>query len=300
MRHAPARRANTGSIAAALVLGSACGAALAQPEVEQAQQRLEAARAALAEAEAALAAAQADVSAAETAEKDALDDAGLTPKQSLFDGWDGNFSAGVSGSTGNTEAFNARIAFRADRMTDRTETYYDATFIYETNDGEQTASRFDTGIRNDWLLEGPWRLFAQARYEFDDQQDWDHRISGSAGVGYEFINNDKTTLVGRAGLGGSQTIGGSEESFRPEGVLGIDLTHEVNDSMSLAAGSTYFPSLDPFGEFRLNSYGEMRIALAEESNMFVTAGVAHRHDSDPGEDTRNNDLDYYLTLGWDF
>lgn len=291
---------STASITTGIALAAVTGRAFAQPSVEDAQRQLEAARAALAEAEAALEAAKAEVAAAETAEKQALDDAGLTPRQSFFDGWDGRFGAGINGSTGNTETFNARIAFNAERKTDRMETFYDAVFVYSTDNGDQSANRFETGIRNDWLLEGPWRLFAQARYEFDDEQDWDHRPSGAVGVGYEFINNDKTTLIGRAGLGGSQTIGGSDESFRPEGLLGIDLTHKLNDATSIAAGTTYFPSLDPFGEFRLNSYGELRVALAEESNMFVAAGVAHRHDSDPGDNSKNNDLDYYLNLGWDF
>lgn len=289
--------------AAAVLAGIAgiAGSALAQPEVEDAKARVEAARAALAEAEAALAAAQSDVEAAEAAEAQALDDAGLTPKQSFFDGWDGRVGVGINGSQGNDETFNLRIAFTAERLTDRMETFFDATLTYESDDGDQTASRFETGIRNDWLFEdSPWRLFAQARYETDDQEDWDHRISGAAGVGYEFISNDKTTLVGRAGLGGSQRLGGSDEGFRPEGLLGLDLTHKINDSMDLRAGTEFLPSFDEFGEFRLNSYGELRVALAEESNMFVSTGVQHRHDSDPGEGSDPNDLDYFLTLGWDF
>ncbi len=278
------------------VLVAAAGLAAAQPEVSDAQRRVEAARAAVEAAEAELAAAQAELQSAEAVEAEL----NPPPPPKFFEGWTGSVEAGITGTTGNSENFNFRIGLNAERLTEDMETRFDALYRYATQEGEDTVNRFETGIRNDWLFEdSPWRLFVQGRYEYDEFQDWDHRISGFGGIGYEFIDNDTTTLVGRAGLGGAQTIGGADEEFTPEGLLGLDLTHQLTDNQKIAAGTEVFPALDPVGDYRVNSYADYTVTVNPDTNMFLKLGVKHRWDSDPGN-AKRSDLDYYLTLGWGF
>lgn len=285
-----------GKMTAVMVLAVSAGSVWAQPEVSEAQRRLDAAKAAVSAAEAELSAAQAELDAAAAAEAEF----NPPPPLGFFEGWEGSVEAGLNGTTGNSENFNFRLGLNAARLTDDMETRYDALYRYNTSEGEDTANRFETGLRNDWLFEdSPWRLFAQGRYEFDEFQDWDHRISGFAGVGYEFIDNDTTTLVGRAGLGGALTIGGNDEDFTPEALLGLDFTHKFDDSQQIALGTEVFPSLDPIGDYRVNSYADYTVTVNPDTNMFLKLGVMHRWDSDPG-DARRSDLDYYLTLGWGF
>lgn len=306
--------------AAALVACMACTApALAGPEeVDAARQRVAALEAELAAARAALAEAEADAAPSQTPSEDVVESAPATtvdtagtdttpgtsaiqPRQGFFEGWTGTAQAGVSGSSGNSESLNARLSFDASRLTERTETFFDTSFTYETSDGEETTNRFEAGLRNDWLVPGSkWRYFAQARYENDQFQDWDHRISGFAGIGYEFIDNDKTSLIGRLGVGGSQTIGGEEENFRPEALLGLDLTHDLSDTTKFKAGTEVFPSLEDAGDFRANSYAGLSVMLDEDSNLSLNLGVEHRYDTDPGGEANRSDLDYFVTLGWSF
>lgn len=277
-------------------VGLATGSlAWAQPTTDDAKARVAAAKAALEAAQAELDAANASLAEAEAAET------GIpAPEPGFFQGWDGSVEAGINGSTGNSENFNFRLALNAERLTDKMETRFDASYKYANSEGQKSDNRFTTGLRNDWLFQdSPWRLFAQGRYEYDEFQDWTHRISGAVGVGYEFIKNDTTTLIGRVGIGGNQTIGGADEGFTPEGLLGLDFTHKLDESQSIALGTEVLPSLDPVGDYRVNSYAEYKVTINPENDMFMKAGVMHRWDSDPG-DAKHSDLDYYLTLGWGF
>ena len=217
------------------------------------------------------------------------------------EGWEYTFSAGISGASGNNENFAGRIKLDGQRTTDTMETTAYGSYLYATSDGTRSASRGELGFNNDWLLEGPWRYFAQGKYEYDEFQAWQHRLSGAVGVGYEFINTDKTTLIGRAGLGASYEMGkNADEKLVPEGLLGLDWTHQLSPNTKLVAGTTYYPSFNNLGEFRWNNNAGIEVLLDGETGMTLNAGIEHRHDSDPGMGIRPNDVDYYMGVGWKF
>jgi len=303
----------TGAIAIALTMLSASLAMAndrtdAFARVEAAQQALQAAQMELAaaQAEAAHYANAASTSAATSAksqptESDAKEAAESTKKLAWNEGWKYSFSAGVSGASGNNENFSGRVSLNADRLTESMETKAQASYIYSTSDGQRSASRGELSLNNDWLLDGPWRYFAQGKYEYDEFQAWQHRLSGHAGVGYEFINNDKTTLIGRAGVGGSYEFGSNaDEKLIPEGLLGFEWSHKLSANTTLKAASTYYPSFNNFGEFRLNSGAGIEVVLDANTGMTMNAGIEHRHDSAAGTGIRPNDIDYYMGIGWKF
>lgn len=281
--------------------------------LEAAQQALEAAQAELAaaQAEAAMYAESTTTSATSTSKStesssqpessDAEDASEAAQDLAWNEGWDYTFSAGISGASGNNENFAGRITLGGERLTDAMETRAHASYLYSTSEGQRSASRGELGIKNDWLLEGPWRYFAQGLYEYDEFQAWQHRLSGAVGVGYEFINNDKTTLIGRVGVGGSYEFGkNADETFVPEGLLGLDWTHKLSASTKLTASTTYYPSFDDFGEFRWVNSAGIEVLLDDETGMTMNAGIEHRHDSQPGQGIRPNDVDYYMGVGWKF
>ncbi len=278
--------------------------------------RVEAAQHALAAAQAELRAAQAEAARFSTTTKsttrssqpesaDAADSSEpateAVRRPAWNEGWDHAFSAGISGASGNNENFSGRVSLTAERNTDTSETKAHASYIYSTSEGQRSASRGELGLHHDWLLDGPWRYFAQGKYEYDEFQAWQHRLSGALGVGYEFINTDKTTLIGRAGAGASYEFGSNaDETLVPEGLLGLEWSHKLSTNTTLKANSTYYPSFNNFGEFRLNSGAGIEVVLDAETGMTMNAGVEHRHDSDAGTGIRPNDIDYYMGIGWKF
>ncbi len=224
---------------------------------------------------------------------------------SFWSGWEGSVEAGITGSDGNSESFNFRANLSLERLTERMETKFGMTYKYATEDGSENANRFEARGRNDWLVpDSRWRYFVQGKYEFDEFQDWDSRISGFGGVGYEFIRPEdqepNLTLIGRAGVGGSQTIGGTDESFTPEALLGLDFIWEIKDDHRFVATTELYPSLEDMGEFRWITNLGYEIMLDAETNLFLKLGVEDRYDSNPGGSAKRNDIDYYATLGWKF
>jgi len=281
-------------------------------DLERAQTRLQAARAALDAARREYDAARAQLAQARgtttaagaRAQPDESGDNEETPElgpTSFLDGWDFSIEAGIVGSSGNSENFSGRVRLDAERATETMETSAYASYLFERSGCDRTASRGEIGLRNDWLLDGPWRLFATGLWEYDEFQAWRHRLSAAAGVGYEFVNNDTTTLVGLLGAGASYETGNmADEEIVPEGLLGLDLTHKLSTKTTFTASTRYFPDLEDPKEFRLTNRAGIEVEIDEETGMTLGAGAEHRHDSNPGAGTDPNDVDYYLTLGWKF
>lgn len=293
-------------VATGVVVVAVSGLAMGQT-ADEAAAKAQAARERIAALEAEMAAAKADL---EAAEADLAKTSGVaaptgaeapvhTP--SWLEGWDGSVEVGLAGSDGNAEQLSFRTGVAATRKTERFETKFGLHYLYAKSDGTESANRFDLSLRNDWLFkESRWRLFAEGVYENDQFQQWDHRLSGFVGFGYEFINREKTTLIGRAGIGGSQEIGGPDEGFTPEALLGADFSHQLTERQKITASTDLFPSLDDGGEFRWINAAAWEINVDPETNMFLRLGALHRHESDPGAGFKNNDIDYFMTLGWSF
>lgn len=219
-----------------------------------------------------------------------------------WDAWAKSIDIGINGASGNSENVNLRIQLGGERKTDKMETKVTALYRMTSSEGDQTENRFRFDVRNDWLPQdgSKIRWWAQGAYEYDEFQEWDSRVSGAAGIGYEFINNDKHTLVGRLGFGGSQTYGDMNEDFRPEAVAGLDYTWAIKDGQKFGAGTEVFLDVSDTDNFRVNSYAQYEVLLDAESNLTFKTGVANRYDSEPGGTAEKSDLEYYVTMGWTF
>ncbi|MGV6813617.1 MAG: DUF481 domain-containing protein [Phycisphaerales bacterium] len=310
----------THSTIIALAAGIACSSvALANDTTSDtsALERLEAARSAFIAAQAELEAAQAQYEAQTGTHVEIATDSSTetatshiqpaaepeTPADpsSWKDGWDWSVDIGISGASGNNENFSGRAALGGQRNTSKYETSLKLSYIYGTSDGQANTSRGEIRLHNDWLTDGKWRYFADAGYEYDEFQAWQHRFSAAGGLGYEFINDDKQKLIGRAGLGASYETGKqADEKLIPEGLLGLDWEYKLSQNTTLTASTTYYPSFDDFGEFRWNNNAGISVVLDEETGMTMNAGLEHRHDSDPGSGIKPNDINYYMGVGWSF
>lgn len=294
------------------LLALTCGTTLSNASDDTAADRLDDARSRLEAARAALEAAQRDYDAAvaerERVQPDVEAPEGEAPEPvaaSFWSGWERSVELGITGSDGNSEAFNLRTSIDAERLTEKMETRIGLSYRYGTQNGAENTNRFEAQGRNDWLFPGSrWRAFVQGKYENDQFQAWDHRISGFGGVGYELIRPEDQkadmSLLARAGIGGSQTIGGPNEEFRPEGLLGLDYNWNIKEGQKFFVTSEMYPSFDEFGDFRWNTNAGYEILLDEENNLYLTLGLENRYDTNPGAGAKRNDIDYYLTLGWKF
>lgn len=223
------------------------------------------------------------------------------PPATFFEGWKGKIELGLNGSDGNSETLSVRAAVGGKRTTETMETTAELSYLYNTDDGEKTKSRGELNVKNDWLFkDSPWGFFVQGKAEYDEFQDWNWRTSLYAGPSYTFIKNERTTLRGRAGVGISKEYGGSKNEITPEALVGLDFTHKLTDRQSIYVSAEWLPSLSDWPDYRANAKAGYEIVVDPETNMLLKLGIVDRYDSNPGEDIKKNDIEYFVILGWEF
>lgn len=221
---------------------------------------------------------------------------------SFLKGWTGGVEIGITGSEGNSQSFNIHAGINGQRKTNRHDTKASLSYLRASADNEVTKNRFEANVQNDWIFEkgSPWRFFVKGGYEYDDFQDWNHRLTALAGMGYAFIENERTTLVGRAGIGLRRDIGGEDNRIHPEGLLGADLSHKLTERQLLTASAEVYPDFLNLSHYRAKVKVGWEILVDPETKMSLKIGIEDRFDSSPGGDKKRNDLDYFALLVWSY
>jgi putative salt-induced outer membrane protein YdiY len=217
--------------------------------------------------------------------------------------WKKSLTFGVNGSNGNSDYLSGNAKLTLDRDGSEMKTHLDAVYRNARRNDENTENRLRINLQNDWMPNAwdKWRVWAKGAYEYDEFQNWDHRVSAHAGLGYDFVKNPDTTLVWRGGLGGTQAFNGSNDDFRPEALLtGLDYVHQIKDNQKFTAGTELFFDISDTREYRINTGVDWEITLDKESGLLLRTGVDHRYDSNPGGTAESSDLDYSMSLGWRF
>ncbi len=220
-------------------------------------------------------------------------------EKSFFAGWKGSVELGLNGSEGNTTRLNLRAGVHMERKTEKLETKLGLVYSYGRDESMVTEDRARFDIRNDWLTGTRWRFFAQGAAEYDDFQDWDVRLSAFVGVGYEFIKAEKDFLLGRVGIGISREIGGSDNTIRPEALIGADYEHKFTDTQKFTFSIDVYPDLADIGGYRLTAKAAYEILIDPKSAMTLKLGAVDNYDSTPNGRKRN-DLDYFALLVFNF
>ncbi len=223
----------------------------------------------------------------------------------LFHGWDHKIEVGLDGSSGNSESFNLRAAYQGDYEDDEKAWHTLARYLRNTSDGDTSTNEFLGSIERIWKLpDSRWFFFANGTYEWDEFQNWDHRISGSGGVGYHLIklgeDSDLFDLKLRGGGGGNQTLGGDDETFTPEALAGLDFKYVISDRQELTLSNTIYPDLGDFGEFRNITGAAWTFLIDSDPRLNLKLGIDNEYQSNPGGDAKHNDLKYYGALVYEF
>ena len=225
--------------------------------------------------------------------------------------WHSKLEFGFAATEGNSETANLTLAFNTaiDRGHDRYD--FDSRYALRSSRGDRSENKLTAGLLAQWPLSNPrWSYFAQSRYDFDEFQSWDHRITGGGGMGYHLIDINDFDPAGNAidvfdlrirlGLGLRREFGSTNERIQPEGIFGGDLVWQLNSHQRLAAGTTFFPNLEETGEFRVLTNAEWVLDLDTLDGLSFKLGLAHEFQSltDPG--IEESDLSVYGAFVLDF
>ncbi len=215
--------------------------------------------------------------------------------------WEFSLVLGLSIRAGDNDDETFNGGFTATRETPAVRTRFDASYFVDISETETEDNKFQAGVRHDWLLpKSRWFYFAQGRYDFDDFQSWDHRVSTHGGVGYDLVKTEDFLFQVRGGVGGVKEFGSDDEDLRPEGLISPGIVWQINDRQKLTAESTLFPDLEDLSEFRVLTNGQWTLLLDEKNRLSLNLSLQHEYEStvDPGDD--RNDFRLVAGLQFDF
>ncbi|MEM6391761.1 MAG: DUF481 domain-containing protein [Planctomycetota bacterium] len=218
------------------------------------------------------------------------------PSQWILPGFEKNLEAGINGSDGNTETLNLYANFNAQKKTESDRWDIVSKYFRSSDDGDTSENNFSLQVTKDWLLsDSAFFYFARGKYEYDQFESWEHRVSSFGGVGYTFYDEKDFELRGRAGAGAIYEFGNVNE-LTWEGVLGIEGVYRISDSQEFTFSNTLLPSLSEGGEYRNLTSLAYSIALDTAKGMSLKFGIENEYDSDPAPGDEQNDIKYFGAL----
>lgn len=225
--------------------------------------------------------------------------------------WKSHFELGFNGTAGVTENTNLRIALNTAFKQDTRSLTFDSNYFLRTSNGDRSDNKATAGALAQWEVPASrWSYFAQGRYDFDEFQSWEHRVTAGGGVGYLLADVtglddaghpvDVLTLTGRVGLGGRKEFGSLNEDLQPEGIIGAGLIWHISQKQHLSTQLTFFPNLDDSGEFRAVTKAQWWLKLDAVKGLSFKLGLDFEHQSQTDPDVSPNDVTVYVTLVLDF
>lgn len=214
--------------------------------------------------------------------------------------FEGSVELGLNGQSGNSDTFTSRFAVNVKYKTPELVRQVQLTTIQRQANGVRVGDTTLLDGRIDFPMPNtPWNKFAHGLVEYDKFRAFRTRISGDAGYGYEFMNTDPRLLIGRYGLSTSREVGGPDDRFKPELLLGVEYKRAFSNTSKMTFMSTYFPNVTDFNDFRLNSQAACEFLLSKELGLSLKSSAIHRYDSTPFN-KKPGDLDYSTMFMWSF
>ncbi len=219
----------------------------------------------------------------------------------FFDNWKPKLELGLNGTQGNSETTNFRFGFGATKETDEDRWEFATAYNLATDSGATSRNDGHARVLKDWLMHGsPWFVFARGRVDFDEFQDWDYRISGSAGPGYILVDEPKLRAVVRAGLGGQKEFGSANNEIVPEGSFGGEVAWEFAKGHKLTATSTWYQDVTQLNNYRIRSEAAWVMSIDAARGLSLKLALEDEYEAQTSAGSKNNDLKYFAALVFEF
>ncbi len=232
---------------------------------------------------------------------------------SFLRGWERSIEFGFNGSSGNSDSIGINAAMRLLGEGDTYRARFRAAYFFANQraqdepDKRKTTNNAFTDYRHDFLIFGdaPFFLWGNARYDYDEFQDFEHRFAGQGGAGWDIYNNDTIIWLWTAGAGVNYQAGRVDDTIG-EFVSGMDFRWNIMDGQSLRADTYYYADFQRWSDFRLLSSLLYEISLGWVDGLALNAGLKneYRHEVLPPEPpdlrNKNNNLQYFGGLTYNF
>lgn len=214
--------------------------------------------------------------------------------------WTKRFELGGTWVDGNSETTEVYIGGQFERQFERISHSLDWNGRHTTAGEKVTQSRWQFNGTTDFSKDakGKWILFLTHRHLFDQLADLDYRGTFAGGVGYRFINEGDKRLIARLGPGATveKYSPPLETRVTPDLFAEAEAKWPLFDRTLLEYKSTFTPSLDRIGVFRMTSNYGLLVRIDEKEAWAMRVGLRHDHNSEPNPGTRQNDFTTTLSV----
>jgi len=204
---------------------------------------------------------------------------------------------GIDGSYGNTDEQSLRFGLNLNRKLEKKRWETDLSYYNKIDEGDLSDNKLTAGYTYDWLKpDSPLFYFATGRYDYDEFESWQQRVSAHMGPGYHLMQTDKVTLD----AGTRKEWGSENDNWRLEGMAGLGFDWKITKRQHLDLTSTIYPVFSDWDDLRTRTALNWRFLLDEESNLSLLIGLAHEYQSilDPGKE--KNDARLFTALQFNF
>lgn len=208
--------------------------------------------------------------------------------------WTKRVELGGTWVDGNSETSDAYIGGSFERQFQQVFHNLEWNGRHATAGSNVTQSRWQFNGTTDFSKneKGKWILFTTHRHLFDEFADVNYRGTYASGLGYRFINEKEKRLIVRLGPGATVEKFDPPISWRttPDLFSEAEAKWPVFDRTLLEYKSTFTPSLNDVGVFRMTSTYGVLVKLDQNENWAMRVGLRHDHNSLPNPGKKQDDF----------
>jgi putative salt-induced outer membrane protein len=197
-------------------------------------------------------------------------------------GWKGKGEVGASFASGNSENESANAALEMKHTRDKWTNTLGLAGNYGSDGAVTTVERWEVRAHSDYAFAYRAYWFGAGRYEDDRFSAFEYQASVSSGLGYKFINTERTKFWVQGGPGyrfaEQRDTGESEDGVIMRGDVGFE--HQLTDTTKIVdrlltesgSGNTYMQN-DLGLEVTITGSLGLRVGYQVRHNTAVLPGV---------------------------
>ena len=213
--------------------------------------------------------------------------------------WTGSLSLAASTSRASSTSNNIRLGGELHRKTQTEQFDLSGTWYWNQSNGDTSDNDILVRANQEWFIrDSRWLYFAQGTWQFDQFQDWGHRVSPYAGVGYKLFDQDDLTLTIKGGGGATWQYHNNEVD--PQLLFEMNTEWKINDRQSLTGFMSIAPDPVNWGNYLATIQADWKLKLGSDTPWALTLGIRDIYDSRPSRGSNANDLKAYAGLTMDF
>ncbi len=213
--------------------------------------------------------------------------------------WAGSVNVGFTRVSGNTNTISGSMTANATRENGHNRYKVRSFYHYEKQEGVLNERNAGLVGQYDYLAGEDYYYFLLASIETDVKAMLDTRYVAGGGVGYTFIENDKTELNGQVGVTYFvEEFEDGSDSNEITLALGYDLKHAFSERTRFKQDFEAFPAVNDLHDVFMRLDSRLETNLTDR--MLGAAQYTVDWDNTPAPGAENTDHRIVLTLGWSF